>query len=88
MTKFRATRNFLRAPGVDVVAGAVLELDDREASELVGLAAVEPVNAADRRRLVSTPRAIWESATERDERQRREEPPRLRFNPLPGRWAA
>ena len=61
-TKFRALRNFLLRPGVDVVAGEVLELTDEEASLLVSLGGtVEPVNEADRCRVVvQAPGVTWE----------------------------
>ena len=52
-TRFRALRNFLRPPGVDVVVGDVLELDDEEAALFVSMAGtIEPVDARDRQRVV------------------------------------
>lgn len=64
MTRFRATRSFLRSPGVDVTVGTLLELDDREAALLVSLQCVEPADARDRKRVVRHERVTWEPARE------------------------
>lgn len=61
MTRFKAIRNFLRRPGETVMAGDVLTLDDTEASLLVNLRCVEPIDARDRKRVVSGNDAVqWQ----------------------------
>jgi hypothetical protein len=73
MTKFRALRNFLRGPGVDVVAGAVLELDDAEAALLVSMpGTVEPIDKRDQARVTAVDRITWETEAERKQRERTE----------------
>jgi len=65
MTKFRALRNFLRRPGVDVTAGDVLELDDAEAALFVSMpGSVEPVDTRDRSRIVQVERVTWDGKPE------------------------
>lgn len=63
-TKFRAVRNFLRRPGEDVTTGTMLELDDREAAELVALRAVEPLEARDRKRVIQHDGVTWAKVAE------------------------
>jgi hypothetical protein len=68
MTRFRALRNFLLRPGVDVVAGDMLELDDAEAMLFVSMpGTVEPVDKRDRHRVVSAPRIMWESPADHEQ---------------------
>jgi hypothetical protein len=70
-TSWRCLRGFLwnrehRA------AGEILKLTDDQVRELIGLQAIEPVEARDRKGIHAAPRVLWETAAETSDRQRAE----------------